>query len=297
MTTAWYYDYYEKGAFPHQQELCKAVEWTQQCNLEGRRLVLTTLTHQFSDGTEKEYETTALTDIPVNPLTLRLRTLRKALNQLKEEVNHVNAEIEKTVNDQFDKSKSFGVGITFNAQDSSLETGGAPIEEISFPENKTIRFHYDKVYFALYDFFTNLGSVLDRLAYEINLLYQLGDWLKERLGWFKLIEPTNRFLSCLNVKDKNLAEFIQAQITNFKKIPGYRNRLIHDSTIATNIKTIDFPPKFQVFLPRDSNKPESPMNVDAIEFCEEAKADVLKLLDGSYELMLQYLQSHGKPPW
>lgn len=296
MITSWYYEYYEKGKFPHQQELCNAVAWS-QCNLEGQQKVPATMIRMSSNGTEKEYKTIALTEIPINPLTLRLRALQKALKQIEEEINHVNAEIEKTTKDQLDKSKFFSMQRSFNAQDSSLETGGAPIEEISFPANKTIRFHYDKVYFALYDFFTNLGSVLDRLAYEINLLYELGDWIEERIDWFRLVNQRNRFLCCLNNKDKNLAELIQAQVTNFKKVPTYRNRLIHDSIISTNIETIGFPHKFQVLLPREPNKQKSLRDVDAIEFCKKAKTGVLKLLDGSYELMLQHFQTFGKPPW
>jgi len=278
--TSWYYAYYEPKKFLHQRELCKAVERT-DCNLECRRLV----------------SPTRLTGIPANPLTLRLRALQKALNKLEREIDHVNAEIEGATNVQFGKSKSFSTQGTFHTQDSSLETGGAPIEEISFPGNKTIRFHYDKVYFALYDFFTNLGSVLDRLAYEINLLYELGDWVEERIDWLRLINPRNRFLCCLSDKDKNLAEFIQAQATNFKKIPTYRNRLIHDSIIHTDIETAGFPRRFQVFLPRDPNKQKTQRDVDAVEFCKKTKADVLKLLDESYRLMLQHHKSHGNPPW
>lgn len=297
MTTPWYYDYYEKGTFRHQQKLCDAVKWAQQCNLEGQRVVPTTLIHQLSDGTEKEYRTTALTEIPTNPLTLRLRALQKALNQLEEEINYINAEIEETTYDQFDKSKFFLMQRTFNAQDSSLETGGAPIEEINFPGNKTIRFHYDKVYFALYDFFTNIGSVLDRLAYEINLLYELGDWLKDKLDWLKLTNQRDKFFRGLNVKDQNLAKFIQDQKPNFEKVPDYRNRLIHDSIISTDIETVGFPYKFHVFLPQDPKDAKSQMDVDGTEFCKKAKADVLKLLDRSYELMLQHLQTHGNPPW
>lgn len=296
MTTPWYYDYYEKGVFPYQQELCKAVAWT-RCNLEGQQKVPTTIIRMSSNGTEKEYKTTALTEIPINPLTLRLRALQKALNQLEEEINHINAEIQEATNDQFDKSRFFTMGRTFHAQDSSLETGGAPVEEISFPGNKTIRFHYDKVYFALYDFFTNLGSVLDRLAYEINLLYELGDWLEERIDWFRLVNPRNRFLCCLNNKDKNLAEFIQAQATNFKRMLTYRNRLIHDSIIRADIETVGFPHKFHVFLPRDPNKQKTQRDVDAVVFCKKTKANVLKLLDEGYRLMLQHHKNYGNPPW
>ncbi len=280
MTTAWYYDYYEKGTFPHQQEFCDAVRWT-KCNLDGQLLV----------------SPTHLTRVATNPLTLRLRTLQEVLHKLEIEINYINAEIEKTTSEQFNKSKPFGTMISLHTQDSQLETGGAAIEEISLPGNKSITLRYDTVHFALYDFFTNLGSILDRLAYEINLLYELGDWVKDRLDWVKLTNLSDRFLCGLSVKDQNLAEFIKGQKVNFEKVLNYRNRLIHDSIISTGIEMIGFPHEFHVFLLQDLEDAKSQIDEDAIKFCEKVKADVLKLLDGSYKLMLQHLQTHGKPPW
>ena len=46
--------------------------------------------------------------------------------------------------------------------------------------------------------------------------------------------------------------------------------------------------------PEDDN---SPADVDALEFCKETKSDVLKTVNGSYELMLQNIGAHGNPPW
>ncbi len=107
MTTAWYYDYYEPAAFPHQQELCKAVEWT-KCNLEGRQLI----------------SPTHLTRIPTNPLTLRLRALQNSLKHLEDEINAVNREVRESANNQFNRGAGFSWGITLHTQDSQLENGG-----------------------------------------------------------------------------------------------------------------------------------------------------------------------------
>jgi len=280
MTTAWYYDHYKKGTFPHQQKLCEAVRGTKY-NLDG----------------QKQVSTLHFTRIATNPLTLRLRALQKALDQLKLKINRINAEIQKTITEQFNKGDAFNMAMRLHTQDSPLKTGGAAIEEITLPRNKTVILRHDTVHFALYNYFTNLGSILDRLAFEINMLYQLGDWVEEKLDWLRLTNPKDRFLCCLNVKDKNLAEFTQAQTASFKKVPAYRNRLIHDSIIHTVIEGVGFPREFRVFLPRDPNRGKTQWDVDAIEFCKKARADALKLLDGSYKLMLQHLQTHGKPPW
>ena len=296
MTTPWYYDYYENRSFPHQEQLCKSVEWIPGCNLEGRRLVPTTHIQKLPDGTEKEYKTTALTRIPTNPLTLRLRALQNSLKHLEDEINAVNREIRKSANNQFNRGAGFSWGITLHTQDSQLETGGAAIEEIHLPQNRTIEFRYDTVHFALFDFFSNFASILDRLALEINLLYQLGDWLEERLGWTKLTNPRNRFLCCLNAKDQELADFIKNQRLNFKNIPNFRNRLLHDSIILIDINLVHFALDFKIFS-GDPNKQKAQKGIYAIKFCKKAKADVLKLLDGSYELMLGYLKTHGQPPW
>ena len=153
------------------------------------------------------------------------------------------------------------------------------------------------VHFSIFDFFVNLMSILDRLAYEINLLYELGDWVEENMDWLKLTNPKNRFLCCLNVKDKKLAGFIKAQKTSFAQVPAYRNRLIHDSIISTRIERVDSPFKFQVFLPQKPTKQKSKADVDLIRFCEKAKVDILNLLDESYRLMLQHYQNYGRPPW
>ena len=62
MATPWYYEYYETGVFPHQQQLCDAVRWTKY-NLEGQRLK----------------SPTVLSAIRGNPLTIRLLALDEAL--------------------------------------------------------------------------------------------------------------------------------------------------------------------------------------------------------------------------
>ncbi|MFC2003019.1 hypothetical protein ACFLV4_03635 [Chloroflexota bacterium] len=275
MAIAWYYNYYEKGIFPHQQELCDAVRWT-ECNLDGQSLI----------------SPTHLTGIPTNPLTLRLRSLQKALNRLDRKISDVNSAIKRIA-----ASGMFGMKGQLHLQNSRLKTGGAAIEEISFDNDKAITIYYDKVHFALYEFFSNLGSILDRLAFEINLLYVLGNWINGKLDWLRITNPAGTFFLQLERKDKDLAHFIQAQKVYFQKVLDYRNRLIHDSIISANIDRNGFPRKFHIFLSQDPNDINSPMNVDAIEFCKKSKNDVLKLLEGSYVLILQNLHNHGNPPW
>ena len=273
MTIGWYYD---KVAFPHQQQLCKAVEWIRGCNLEGGQLI----------------SPTHLTAPIANPLTIRLLAFSKALQQLENSINPTREKIKKQVDEEFDKHKSFGMKGTFKAQSSSANNLGAPIETIEIGENEPFDFHHAIVHLALYEFFTNLGSILDRLALEINMLYNL-QIPKVKIDWGQLTQETN--LTELEGKDENLSALLRNYQKKFYKAVRYRNRIVHDGMIKVEIDISIT--GLNVNLAQDPDNEKSPMNEDAVSFCEETKADILKFLDGSYELILQHIETQGKPPW
>ena len=276
MTTSWYYDSHEKGAFPHQQQLCDAVEWIKGCNLEGQQLI----------------SPTHLTAPIANPLTIRLLALRKALKQLESSINTTRGKIKKQVEEQFAKHKSFVMQGTFKAQGSSADTLGAPILEIEIGENKPFKFQHAMGHLALYEFFTNFGSILDRLAYEINMLYNL-QIPKVKIDWGQLTKETN--LTKIGGKDKELEASLRNYMGKLKTATRFRNRIVHDGMIKVDIDISIM--GLSVNLAQDPDNETSPMNKDAVSFCEETKADILKLLDGSYELILQHIETQGKPPW
>ncbi len=278
MTTSWYYESHEKGAFTHQQQLCNAVEWIKGCNVEGRQLI----------------SPTHLTAPIANPLTIRLLALSKALQQLENSINPIRDKIKKQVDEEFNKHKFFGMKGTFKAQGSTANTLGAPVETIEIGENEPINFQHAMVHLALYEFFTNFGSILDRLAYEINMLYKDNLQIPAvKIDWGELTKKTN--LSKLKGNDKNLSALLRDYKDKFYKAVRYRNRIVHDGMIKVEI---DIGIQgLSVNLAQDPDNETSPMNKDAVSFCEETKADILKLLDGSYELMLQCFQTHGNPPW
>ena len=275
MTTGWYYD--EKGEFPHQQQLCKAVAWIKGCDLEGRQLI----------------SPTHLTAPIANPLTIRLLALRKALKQLKSMINTTRAKIKKQKDEEYDKHNCCVMQGTFKAEGSPADTLGAPIQTIKIGENKPFDFQHAMVHLALYEFFTNLGSILDRLALEINMLYELGI-PKDKIDWGKLANKEAN-LTKLEGKDKNLSASLRDYIEKFKTAVRYRNRIVHDGMIKVEIDISIM--GLSVNLAQDPDNETSPMNKDAVSFCEETKADILKLLDGSYELILQHIETQGKPPW
>ncbi len=284
MTTPWYYNYYDKGKFPHQQTLCEEVAWIR--GLEG----------------QKRKSQDVLSAPIANPLTLRLRTISKAYIRLKRETINVNNAINKAATSQFSQNQSFGCGGTFHAQSSNLKTEGAPIYEIEIETgtgNKLYIYH-KIIHYALYDFFINLSSVLGRLFFEINMLYTLGNWERECLDWNRLVNPKKpNILQALTQKDDKLGKFIENMSGNFNKVSAYRNRLIHDAIVHTNIEETmsHFPRVFQVLLPDDPKNPNSPNTIDAIDYCRKLKSDVLKLLDGSYKVIIENIKTSGNPPW
>jgi len=129
------------------------------------------------------------------------------------------------------------------------------------------------VHVALYEFFTNLGSILDRLACEISMLYRLGI-PKDKIDWGKLAKGTN--LTKLEEKDRYLSASLEVYVGKFKTAVRYRNRIVHDGMIK--IETHIRSQGLSVNLAQDPDKGSSPMNIDAVSFCKKTKADVLQLL-------------------
>ena len=273
MTTSWYYDSHEKGAFPHQQQLCDAVKWT-KCNLEGQELK----------------SQTVLSSIQGNPLTIMLLALDEALKHFNN-AKKIAKNIKKLAREQFAKKESVAMSDTWHAEDSSLNTKGAPIEVIKFAGERFELKHID-IQLALYEFLTSFGSILDRLTYEIDRLYNLEIPQNIRY-WSKLTNESN--LAKLIKKDVELARLLEEYLRIFKMATRYRNRMVHDGIIRDEADISVF--KFSVMLAENPNDNNSSMNVDAIEFCTKSKADILKLLDESYSIMFQHFQTHGKPPW
>ncbi len=274
MTTPWYYEFHEKGAFSHQQQLCDAVRWTEY-NLEGQKLK----------------SANVLSAIQGNPLTIRLLALNEALKHF-ENAKTIDEKIKGIARAQFEKNKFFAMSGTWIAENSSLNTKGAPIEIIDIAGERFEYRHID-IHLMLYEFFTNLGSILDRLAHEINMLYNLGIPQKERY-WGTLIKD-KPYLEKLRVKDGGLADLLKDYAGRFQAATRYRNRMVHDGIIK--VESDISVSGLRVNLTQDPDNEASPMNVDAVSFCEETRVDVLKLLDRSYELILQHIKTQGKPPW
>ena len=276
MTTSWYYDHRKKGAFPYQQQLCDAVRWT-KCNLEGQEL--------------KSPNT--LSAIQGNPLTIRLLALDELLKHFNN-AKRIEKRIKQLVREQLDKAEPFLMSGTWQAESSSLNTKGAPIEIIDIGGEHFELKHID-IQLALYEFFTNFGSIIDRLTFEINKLYSLGIPPKQ-VYWGTLTNVKGKYYDILKGKNAELATLLAKSTDKFERASKYRNRMVHDGIIKVELDS-SIVSKAIVLLAKDPNDNNSPMNRDAIKFCMQVKNDILKLLDGSYELILHHLRNNGNPPW
>ena len=137
-TTAWYYEYYEPGSFPHQEILCETVVWTKY-NLEGQIATETSLSPSAG-----------------NPLTIRLLAVRAALCQLTDYVGKLDSEIKAVTKNQLETKKFVGMRGTYYGKGSQANTGAAPMEVIKFDgEAKEFEIQHIIIQSALNGFFTN----------------------------------------------------------------------------------------------------------------------------------------------
>jgi len=263
MTTSWYYESHEKGAFTHQQQLCDAVRWTKY-NLEGQKL-------KSPD---------VLSAIQGNPLTIRLLALNESLKHF-DNAKTIDAKIKELARVQFDENKFFTMSGTWLAENSSLDTKGAPIEIIEIAGER-LELRYVDIQLALYGFFTNFGSVIDRLAYETDKFYELGIQ-RHCLDWGTLTSKPR--LDKLGAKNEVLAKLISEHLNKFYNATRYINRLIHDGIIHFEVECGHIGVVIRLGENPDDDK--SSFKVDAIGFCEDKRKEVLALLNASYKLMLQ----------
>jgi hypothetical protein len=261
MTTSWYYESRKAGSFPQQQKLCEALRWTKY-NLEGQKLE----------------SPNVLSAIRGNALTIRLLALDEALEHFS------NAKmIGNKVKEHYAKNKDCGIGGTLFAENSRLDTKGAPIEFIEIGKER-FEFKHIDVNLALYEFFTNFVSILDRLSYEVDKVYGL-NIPKHLLDWVKLTSDVG--IAKVRKKDGVLADLLGKYRYSFYTATRYRNRLAHDGIIDFEVER----PEPIIHLRENPDDDKSNFNVDAILYCEDKRKDVLTLVNESYKLMLQYYRT------
>jgi len=202
-------------------------------------------------------------------------------------------EIGEAAETSFRTDGHFFMSSKFHGGDAGPDGRGAPVDKVQFTVQgwpRTVEFKWIEMHLALYAFFSNFGSILDRLSFEVNLMYELR---ARKVDWAKLLGVPPfpvKLLQALHEKDAKLADFVKSQAPLFEKAIGYRNRLVHDGLIEFNPEITHR--GIAVWLRENPSDAASEMNVNALAFCGRTKADMLNLLNQSYSQMLAYFRAN-----
>lgn len=158
-----------------------------------------------------------------NPMTIRLLVTYDNLHKIKELASQWRSIASKLI-------------VCNNYSD---KVSGAPnIEAIIFPGN-TKKFPLICVHKALFGFFSNINSAMDRLAYEIGKLYEIKN---KNIDWNYFFGKTPEcsiplLKDIVNSRDK----------TKINWVIGCRNRLLHDGILKFKLDRY----KYSIYLPKN----------------------------------------------
>jgi|SRR5271157_510295 len=289
-----YYEDYYSGRFPNQQLLCEAIDRNNAGCL--------------------------LQTMEANPLTIRLLVAEDAVNQLEklidDESNTKISELITVVSTEL-QTNPFSVGLNWGTASIYYTSGSGisnPTPYLTDPlgylrtRQLTPMLRYDSsqlhlvneekyafplasAHIAVYNYFSNYGSVLDRFANEINRLYSLGI-NATKVDWGTIIQKINRLVT----KDLPLKSAISSyDYSNSDLLLKYRNRLIHDGLIPLRAEVTALN-RWVVYAPDYFNNPSN-LTKNVSELCRNAQNALVKFLNNCYGLILSQLGKNGQPPW
>lgn len=206
-----------------------------------------------------------------NPMTIRLL------------VTYDNLHMIKCLTSQW---HSIGPELLITDKENShitMVSGATSYDVIVFPGNDTEKINLIDVHKALFGFFSNLNSAMDRLAYEIGYLYEIRnkmiDWgLFFGNAFKKPIHPIPLLESIVNSHDK----------TKIDWIIECRNRLLHDGILRFELKNSIYLPEY----PRDSARNCSLLMETA---CDKAFWEIVSIIDAIYGSLLGKINAEGLP--
>jgi len=174
-----------------------------------------------------------------------------------------------------------------NIYNAPMVSGALSFEVIVCPENHNTRsFHIIEIHKALFGYFTNLSSALDRLAYEINILYQI-EMSKPIIDWGYFFGNAHKETPKLSIPLLfNIVNNHNKQKINW--IIECRNRLLHDGILNIEISDTIYLPKY----PSDPDNSEiTPMKIE----CVNAYWEVVHTIDDLYAGLLTQVKKWGVP--
>jgi hypothetical protein len=265
---------YAKGELPNQERLC--------------------------DHLRKKGKFGIIEDDKSNPMTIRLLLAREGLDQIIDFCNSLN----NSIKDQSSWETPDGYTVEPFLAHSTAASGcvaytptlkidpqpkfsvSTPWKFISYQGNyhlmreDTSSVYLFNFYKGLYVYFTNFGSSLDRIRYEIEKLYNCPSNLIEH--WSRLTKSTNKTIFWFNSQGwSNLTRITtSARSIDITKCCQHRHRLVHDGFLLIKVS----PDKYRVEIPDD---PENPVCWnEASSFCEKKFRDLIVLLNDIYDCMV-----------
>lgn len=288
-----YFKDYHPGKFMNQQTLCESIS-------------------QLNTGC-------LLQTIEANPLTIRLLVSEDAVSQLSNLINdHSTKNLPSAIaivaneldDDPFRLGLYWGTALVFDTSGSGiahptpylfdpnnvfssrpLPTGlRRESHRLCFIDDIKYSFPLVNAHIAIYNYFSNFGSILDRFSIEINNLYTLGVNPKQ-LDWGMLVKNINS----LRVKDQHLTNEILKFSSLASNMLEYRNRLVHDGLIPLRAE-VTAGNRWAIYAPDYPGNPQN-INIDVLSLCRNAQNSLIQFIDNCYGFIIMQLRSKGQPPW
>ncbi len=207
-----------------------------------------------------------------NPMTIRLL------------VTYDNLEMVKSLASQWKSIVHSEFILSENDSRGPMVSGALSYEVFAQPGNhKNTTFNLIDVHKALFGFFSNLSSAMDRLAYEIYNFYEKKDQRQRNSvdwGYYFGKDPKES----IPLLEQIVNSHNKAKI---KWIIDCRNRLIHDGILRFELKSSICLPRY----PSDLNSKWLPMETE----CDKAFWEIVDTIDAIYGSLLGKIETEGLP--
>lgn len=222
-----------------------------------------------------------------NPMTIRLMATRDAFDGIGKAVRKVN-HFAGQMGLQNPPLSSNANLYSWLHKTTPLSGAGFKMPRFRDPNaGKELKIHLAELHKHLYSFYTNGGSCLDRLGWEINRVYGLG--LSERAVDFGTVRRT---IKKQKGQRPNLYRLLNSQICkDAANFMTYRHHMVHDGIIPLDVRD-------QVYLPDGFDEQHQPTGFsrEPVGLCKQHFAAIEGLVDAAYQMMWEEYQSTGKLP-
>lgn len=255
-----FYERYYRGKLESQTALCRELRQHPDCAIDS----------------DKE-----------NPMTIRLRATRETLDGIGKAVRQANHFAEQMGLPIPPLSSD---GNLFNWLHKTTPLSGAGFKMPRFRDpnaGKKLKIHLAELHKHLYSFYTNGGSCLDRLGWELNRVYGLG--LSVRAADFGTVRG---IVEKEKEQRPGLYRLFDSQVckdaVNFMT---YRQHMVHDGIVPLEVRE-------RVYLPDGFDEQHQPTGFsrEPVGLCQQHFAAIEGLIDAAYRVMWEEYQVKGEPP-